>query len=275
MSQTGYTGFGGFPEQLIGGDATFTPLDVPEVVAGRWWDPQFFTNLGAAAFRWTEQTDVTTEFDGLQPTLARQPAQITTRGYQQWRFTGGSSVTATVGTAGPMGWTGATMIGQWIRFPSGLTATTQMLRHNPAGGQRRLQTNVTFVAAVPNFRFAVSPDGTALTEWRWPVNTSEGALFSVDLAQWHYYEWLYFAALRSDPLQRFALYLDRVLQTPVVTVAVGATIFDPVSSVIAFGGTNVAAPNAQASDVGMQYYCNGIPSDQDRQQLYQYKAPAP
>lgn len=270
MTITGNQGFGGYGRRLIGGNppAAFSPFDVPEVAAGRWWDSALFTNLGAATFRWTEQNDVTTEFDGLQAVVGRQPSQITTRGYDQWRFNAAASSVTTVGTAGPMGWTGATMVAGWVRFPSGVTGTNNTLRHNPSSGNRRLQliTQIGIASSI-DFRFGVSTDGVAIPEFRWPTA-------GFDLRQFHYLEASFLPAV-TNPLQRLELTIDRQLVSPSVRAAIGASLFDPVSAAITFAGINTGTGNVDVTDLGNWYYCNGIPSEMDRNLLWLYEAPIP
>lgn len=262
MSLTGFQGWGGFAQSLVGGSGTFTPLNVPQVVAGVWWDPEFFTGLGTAAFRWTEQNG-RTEYDALQTVVARQPSQITTRSYKQWALTNtAGSAMVTVSTAGPMGWTGASMVACWVQFPLNTTGTNQLLRQNMSGTNRRMDANI-IVGAGPN-RFQVTADGVSLVQWRW------GTLSGSQSAAWRYIECLFY------PSNRLEFWIDRQIQTIITqSPAVPATLNDPASCAISFACTNSTTANVDNTNLGMCYYTNGIPTDNDRNLLYLYKAPAP
>jgi hypothetical protein len=243
----------------------FDPLSVPEVANGRWWDPSIITGLGTSGFKIAERNGGTTEFDFVQTDTTKQPAVITTNGFNQLAFGGsggGNDAVATIATAGPMGWTGATMVAYWGRLPNGVTGTTQFFRHLPASGSRRLLAgNWT---ASNRVRFTVSHDGTAAPEYSWDPG---------DVSNWHYYEWVF------DPFEPVAtarqkLYVDRRLLTPTVTATTSTTLFDPVSCRLDLCSSNLAA-NANDTEIGGAItYTNGIPSNANRDRLYrQFKPP--
>lgn len=245
----------------------FSPLAVPEVAAGRLWEPDANTNLGATNFRNLNRGAGGTTWDLLQTTVAKQPSQIINNGFTQWRFTGsvsgGQACMSTQVDPGAMGWTGATMWSYWGRLPNGWTGTTQWFRHNASGTKRR--------ALVPlvntnTQRLQTSSDGNGLqgdVRWNFPAGLT---------AEWHYWEWLYDPSLALN--DRLLLYVDRQFRSPQsVTPHSGSILFNANSR---FDLCNVnAVANADTTEIGPFFYTNGIPSASDRDRMYRYKAPVP
>lgn len=238
-----------------------TPFDVPQVVAGHWWDGDVYSELGLTTFRWTERNGHT-GVDMLKNVVANQPDAIMTNGFGQFRFRNTSdpnqSSVASANTT--RGWTGATYIGMWVRYPDGEASigTNILFRHNGAGGSIGIYLRKT----TTTYRLILSVDGTATTDTFWVMGTTSTA--------WRFFELVY------DPAEvgglRARLFIDGVERAySGVPPTPEASIFDTSATVqvACIGGS----PSVDTTDIGCVYYCNGIPTSLDRLRLRAYKSP--
>lgn len=218
------------------------------------------SNLGQSTFSWGEGNGKTAA-NQVQTTVSKQPYLISNNGHQQFRYEGSSGLASVTRTAAALqaGWTGATMIAGWFRWP--VTMTTGVGRYlvhfTSTVGQRILGTQT---PSGVSMGLSLAASG-AIAAYNWPT-VATPTLF-------HYYEFVFDPSLAAT--LRGALYFDRVLQSPTAPPSGPASIFDANSFVEASGYGGVAG--SFTGDRGPVYYTNGIPSDADRDLMMTYKAP--
>lgn len=242
----------------------FSPLLVPEVAAGYFWDAEVgVTALGATNFRWTERGGKTAA-DQVQTTLSRQPTLITANGHAQLRWDkaisiGGSGTKAASASAITAGWTGATYVCGWWRANGTLDVLTNALfQHGATGAQRFLAVNASATA----IQLLLSGNGS----------TNETVSFAIPSQDtFHFIELIFNPSAASGA--RGEMWVDRVRQSP---TAGGITITSLADSSAKICVTDRTAANEHGyvTDCGWCAYANGIPSDFNRDQLYNYKRAA-
>ncbi len=245
----------------------FSPLLIPEVAAGFFWDAELgVTDLGAPTFKWAEQNGRTAA-DQLQATAANQPALITNGGHNQFRYAVGAQ-TLTAGSV-QAGWTGDTYIAGWFRFPDApATGTfTQLLAHQTAAtARRRLNLQFSSVVTDNNLQVTASYDGT---------NSTTIGVIHPDPTNWHFIE-CFLRPGNADVSIRRLIWIDGVL--PTINNSTSATPFttlnDPTEPLGLCSRAIPSTPNGQGVDCAWCVYTNGIPSDTNRARLYSYKRPA-
>ncbi len=246
--------------------APFSPLLVPEVAAGYFWDAEVgVVALGSSTFRWTERGGKSAA-DQVQTTLSRQPSIIQLNGHAQLRWDksttlgGAGTKTASVSTV-TAGWSGATYICGWWRTNGSLTALTNALFQH--GGPNAPLLRITLISLTATaIRLVVSTDGTATETVDFPIPTADVA---------HFIEVVFNPAAASGA--RAELWIDRVKQT-IVSGGITITSLADTSSRISVTDRTATTEHGYVTDCGWCAYANGIPNDFNRDQLYNFKRAA-
>src|SRR5262245_50015816 len=97
----------------------FSPLSVPAIAAGHYWDPDDATNLGQTSFQIPDGVGASA-WAMVQATVASQPIELTENGHRQFRMRDAGEANPSIvrtATALAAGWTGPTYVAGWFRVP--------------------------------------------------------------------------------------------------------------------------------------------------------------
>lgn len=246
-----------------GGASVFRPSDVPEVAAGFYWDPAEATNSDVASFAMPEGNGKSA-YDMVTPSLGTAPVIGTVNGCTVIQYTNRTSPAiddlARTNAKVTRGWTGALYLWGWFLTPPGgcglvlsqwRTALNFGLQLNPS--DVRIQAND---GSIKEHRYAVPAGGYAA-----------GPVF---------YEALV-VPLEPTPTNRLQLFYNRVQQTPTISVSFGTTVLDT-SEFLTFSG---AVSDGSGFNIvgdfshGVAGISPAVPSDADRDRLFQYRRLAP
>lgn len=237
--------------------AFFSPLMVPEVTSGYFWDPSSATGSAGAGFLLPEGNgDV--NFDLITPAANTAPTIASLNSQAIVTYANGSPdrITRTFDNV-QRGFTGAAMLAGWFNCAS-------------AAG-------IVFSHGRGNFRFAIQlvaatvrvyvDDGVTIKENHFPIPPGGYA------AAPFYYEGL-FVPSEVTATNRIQLTIDRVAQVPTFTTSPGTSMSDVTDEVGGGVGTTSDSSTSNISadfSHGMVYLTNGIPSDGNRDRLFGYR----
>lgn len=237
-------------------NAAFSPLHVPEVVAGYFWDPAAGSGSGAAGFLIPEGNGKTA-YNLITPGAGVAPALTSVNGQAAVFFANGTPDKCIRATGNVQrGFTGACMIWGWISAPGANVGP--IFSHSRASGN--LSVNLT----TADVRISMH-DGVGVVESRFPLPPGGYATGPF------YYEGLFIpsAAVTS----RLQLTIDRVAQVPTLAGSPGTSMQDTADVMgfsAAVGDSSNFNMNGDAT-VGVMGLTNGIPSDADRDRLFNYR----
>lgn len=233
-------------------NAAFSPLQVPEVVAGYFWDPTAGSGGGGAGFVVPEGNGKSA-YNMITPAANAAPTLGTVNGATVVTYANGSpDQLARTSANVQRGWTGATMIAGWFTAAGGSVL-----------GHWRPTANVLIVLGATRIDLHAH-DGTANREAQHTI--SAGWIDSPA-----YVEAVF------DPTQaatnRLQIWVNRVQIAPSVAPSMGAALRDD-ASLLSFSGTvgdsstfNIVANFSH----GVVYLTNGIPSAAVRDSMFNHR----
>lgn len=229
----------------------FTPKQIPQVSSGYFWDPAQASGSGTTSFLLIEGNKKTS-YNMTTPSLAAAPTIGLVNNHPVITYTSGAvDDLARTSEMVQRGWTGATMAWGWISFSSGPGVFF---------GHARTPNNLRInVGASRTDIFA--HDGTVDQEYRFPVATSPV-----------YIEVLFVPTAAAT--NRVQLFYNRVQQTPTLAPSFGSTSLTDASAYLTYcGSVSDSSTFNIGADVscGVGGICNGIPSDKDRNRLFNYR----
>lgn len=244
----------------------FSPLLVPEIAAGYFWDAEVgVVALGATNFRWTERGGKTAA-DMVQTTGSKQPSYVFNNSHAQLRYDkstslGGAGTKAASTGNVTVGWTGATYVCGWWRVNGTIAASINpFFSHtNETNPNKRL---LCAILNATTTRITISTDGSAVQTVDFANPAADTFLFL---------EFVLNPSAASGARGEF--WINRVKQTITAGGITSTTIAD-VAAKLGVACRSAATENAEVTDCGWCAYANGIPSDFNRDQLYNYKRAA-
>jgi hypothetical protein len=245
----------------------FSPLSLAEVQAGYFWDAESGVNApGTSDFVWTERNGKTAA-DLVQPTASKQPYPVYVNGHTQLRFEkstafGGAGTKAASAANVTVGWTGATYVAGWWRVNGTIAASINpFFSHtNEANPNKRL---LCAILNATTTRITISTDGST-------VQTVDFANPSADT--FLFLEFVFNPAAASGARGEF--WINRVQQSITAGGITTATIAD-VGAKLGVTCRSSLTENSEDTDCGWCVYANGIPSDPNRDLLFNFKRGAP
>jgi hypothetical protein len=238
------------------GGGVFSPSQVAQVAAGYFWDPAAGSGSGGAGFLIPEGNGKTA-YNIITPSAGVAPT-ITTINGQSVVLYANSAPDKCARVAGNVqrNFTGEMMIWGWVSAPGPNIGF--VLHHGRAVVQFGLQLNTADVRVYVH-------DGTGVIESRFPLPPGGYA------AGPFYYEAPFVpSALATNRLQ---LTIDRVAQVPAIAGSPLATAQD-IAEVMGFAAQSSDSSNFNISgdySAGVMGITNGIPSDADRNLLFNHK----
>jgi hypothetical protein len=235
----------------------FSPSKVPEVAAGYFWDPAAASGSGTASFLMPEGNGKSTH-NIITPAANVAPSVTSINGQAVVLYTNSTpDKTARVSnTSAQRGFTGAAMIWGWVSTPGPNIGI--VLQHGRVTLQFGLQLNTADVRVYVH-------DGTSTVESRFPLPPGGYA------AGPFYYEGPYVPSAAAT--SRIQLTFDRVAQVPNVAGSPGTSMQDS-AEVMGFSCNGGDSSNFNLSgdfSAGVMGITNGIPSDEDRDKLFNYR----
>lgn len=247
----------------------FSPLSVPEVAAGFFWDAETgVAGPGGTDFRWAERSGKT-QADLVQVLPARQPYAVYTNGHTQQRFErttafGGAGTKAASSGNVTCGWTGATYVCGWWRvnnpMPVGQSLNPFFSHTNETNPSKRL---LCTILSDTTTRIIVSADGSTTQTVDFANAATDVFVFS---------EFVFNPAAASGA--RGEYWINRVQQS-ITAGGITTTTLADVAAKLGVACRSAATENSEDTDCGWCVYANGIPSDPDRDLLYNFKRGAP
>ena len=232
---------------------SFSPARVPEVALGYFWDPAAGQGSAAAGFLLPEGNGKTA-YNMITPSVTVAPTLTTVNGQAAVLFSQATpDKCARVSGNVTRGFTGATMIWGWVNVGA---APGIVLHHSRANNTFMIQLNTSDVRVYVD-------DGSSGTESRFPNPTYASGPF--------YYEGLFVPSAAAT--SRIQLTVDRVAQVPGVAGSPGATMRDTadVMGLCAQAGDSSNFNINADCTTGVMGITNGIPSDEDRDRLFNYR----
>lgn len=241
---------------------------ITELNNGYWWHAKDATGLGTSAFKVPENNGHIL-FDFAQATVASQPTALSENGSVQFRMrNAGNANPSILGSAAPStaGWTGATYIGGWFRLPSGVpTGNGGLFQHSTTtGNQNRINLSISIIG----INATTCIDGTAASNRNNSVTSAAFANLG-----WHWIEATYLG-VGIDDEAKLPIFVDFVRLPRLSGVSpIPASIFNANARVGIGSRFQNALSNIDTTDWASCFYCNGIPSANNRRRMASYYPP--
>lgn len=234
----------------------FSPQRVPEAAAGYFWDPAAASGSASASFLLPEGNGKSA-YNMLTPSVTVAPALTSVNGQPAVFFANGTPDKCIRATGNVQrGFTGACMIWGWISAPGANVGP--IFSHSRASGN--LSINLTTADVRINMH-----DGVGAIESRFPLPPGGYA------AGPFYYEGLFVPSAAAT--SRLQLTIDLVAQVPTLAGSPGTSMQDT-ADVMGFSSSANDTSNFNMNGdctIGIMGLTNGIPSDEDRVKLFNYR----